>query len=317
MPERSKKIRLRDNEEFKSINPENLKLYEKYKRDMTIRELSVNSIKQYQSDLVQWMLYIKRNQGDISVRDITDDDLEEYFFFRKENGNNANRIKRIMSSIGAFYIFLKRKKLIKESPMEFIERPKNIQLIETQTFLTAEQVDLLRDRLSSYNDIQLMTYIFFGLSTMARASAMANLHWIQVDFEQRMCTDVLEKEGKIVTLFFSEEVAGYLKTLLEYRRTNHIEDYGYVFSADKELRGKPISLCTLNMWCKIAGNMIGVPTLHNHDLRHSGSNLLKDSGCPIEVVSKLLHHESIDTTTKFYLKDNQAQIQNIKDQYGL
>ena len=55
--------------------------------------------------------------------------LEEYYYFRKQQGNNVNRQKRIMASISAFYKFLRKKKYIKESPTEFIERPKQGQEI--------------------------------------------------------------------------------------------------------------------------------------------------------------------------------------------
>lgn len=64
-----------------------------------------------------------------------------------------------MSSISAFYKFLRKKKLIKESPTEFLERPKQGQAIMKQTFLTIEQVNELRQKLEEYGDIQLQTCI--------------------------------------------------------------------------------------------------------------------------------------------------------------
>ena len=62
-----------------------------------------------------------------------DEDLEEYYYWRKQQGNNVNRQKRVMSSISAFYKFLRKKKLITESPVEFIERPKSGQPVTVQT----------------------------------------------------------------------------------------------------------------------------------------------------------------------------------------
>lgn len=256
------------------------------------------------------------NQFNLSVTECTDEDLEEYFYFRKEGGNNVDRQKRIMSSISAFYKFLRKKKLIKESPTEFLERPKKGQPINKQTFLTVEQVEQLRGKLEEFGDIQLQTYILFGLSTMARVNAMSHLKWEQVDIEERMCSDVVEKEGKIVDLFFSKEVADLLQKLKAYREQNNINDYGWVFITPYVREDKCILNSTLNDWCHKAGAMIGIPTLHNHDLRHSGSNILKELGMELQDIAELLHHESTETTVKHYLHVNKKKIKDNKDKFS-
>lgn len=315
MAERSKRINLFDEEKAKLINPETLKLFQKYQIDMSIRDLSKNTVVQYNSDLMQWFIYMYNNQFNLSVLEATEDDLEEYYYWRKQQGNNVNRQKRVMASISAFYKFLRKKKIIKESPTEFLERPKQGQPIITQTFLTIEQVNLLREKLTEYGDIQLQTYIFFGLSTMARVNAMANLKWEQVDLEERICSDVLEKEGKIVDLYFSEEVAELLKKMKQQRIENNINDYGWVFYTPHVNEHTCINNGTLNDWCKKAGEMIGVPSLHNHDLRHSGSNILKELGMEIQDIAELLHHESTETTVKHYLTVNKKKVKENKDKF--
>lgn len=315
MAERSKRINLYDAEKLKNINPETLKLFQKYQVDMSIRDLSPNTIYGYITDLQQWFIYMHDNQFNLSVLDCTDDDLNEYFYFRKQEGNNVNRQRRVMSSISAFYKFLRKKKLIKESPTEFLERPKQGQPIVKQTFLTVEQVNELREKLTEYGDAQLQAYIFFGLSTMARVNAMAHLRWEQVDLDERTCTDVLEKEGKIVDLFFSPEVAELLRKMKQEREEKGINDYGWVWYTPYITEEECINNGTLNDWCKKAGNMIGVPTLHDHDLRHSGSNILKELGMDVQDIAELLHHESTETTVKHYLSKNKKKIKENKDNF--
>lgn len=304
-----------DEEKLKDINPETLKLFEKYKIDMSIRALSENTIYGYITDLQQWFIFMHDRQFNLSVLDATDDDLNEYFYFRKQEGNKENRQRRIMSSISAFYKFLRKKKLIKESPTEFLERPKSGQPVVKQTFLTVDQVNLLREKLSEYGDIQLQTYIFFGLSTMARVNAMAHLRWEQIDLDERTCNDVLEKEGKIVDLYFSKEVEDLLRKMKQEREEKGINDYGWVFYTPYINENKCINNSTLNDWCKKAGEMIGVSTLHNHDLRHSGSNILKELGMEIQDIAGLLHHESTETTVKHYLSVNKKKIKENKDKF--
>jgi site-specific recombinase XerD len=313
MAERSKRICMYDAEKAKQINPETLKLFQKYQIDMSIRDLSPNSILGYNSDLMQWFIYMYDNQFNLSVLEATDEDIEEYYYWRKQQGNNVNRQKRVMSSISAFYKFLRKKKLIKESPVEFIERPKQGQAVTVQTYLTKEQVQLMREKLEEYGDIQLQAYAFVSLTTMGRVNAIANLRWEQIDWDERIFSDVLEKEGKLVELSFSQEAKEYLQKIVEHRKENNVNDYGWVFITPYVTENKPINNCTLNDWCKKIGSMIGVPTLHPHDYRHSYATLLKNEGVSLEDVSTMLNHSGTDVTKKFYIKQDTSKVRKLKD----
>lgn len=317
MAERSKRICLYDEEKAKQINPEILKLFQKYQIDMSIRDLSKNTILQYNSDLMQWFIYMYNNQFNLSVLEAKDEDLEEYYYWRKQQGNNVNRQKRVMASISAFYKFLRKKKLIVESPVEFIERPKAGQPITVQTYLTKEQVQLMREKLQEHGDIQLQAYAFVSLTTMARVNAVANLRWEQIDWNERTFSDVLEKESKIVELSFSEETKGYLENLVRHRKDNEINDYGWVFISPYVTEDKPINNGTLNDWCKAIGEMIGEPTLHCHDFRHSYATLLKNEGVNLEDVSVMLNHSGTDVTKKFYIKTDTSKVRKIKDSINI
>lgn len=315
MPERSKRIVLHNEEKLKQINPETQKLMQKYKIDMSLRDLSPKSIYSYEKDLNQWFIYILDHQFNQCVTELSDDDITEFLYFCKQEGNNVERMKRRMAAISAFYKFLRKKKLIKENPTEFMDRPKKGMPVTVQTYLTSEQVDLMRTKLTEYGDLQLKTYAMFSLSTMARVNAIANLKWEQIDFEARECRDVLEKEGYIVELSFSNEVKDLLLALKKEREDKGINDYGWVFYSRYNNETKPISNGTLLEWCKKIGNMIGVPTLHCHDFRHSGATLLKNMGMSLEDISELLHHSGTDVTSKFYIKKDTSKIKALKDKF--
>ena len=299
-----------------------MKLYRKYKIDMELRELSPKSIAGYENDLNQWFIYIYDNQANQCITELDEDDLTEFFYYCKTEGNNSRRMKRRMSSISAFYKFLQKKRITQNNPMMFIDRPQRDTSITVQTFLTKEQVDLMRQKLleyeesGGYNGLELRTYALLSLSTMARVNAISNIKWDQIDYGARVIDDVLEKEGKIVTLYFSEEVKDLLLKLKQSREDNHIDDGGYVFFSRHNGIVSAIGTSALTEWCKKIGAMIDVPTLHPHDFRHSGSQLLKLAGCPIEEISEMLNHESIDTTKKFYLRQDKKKIREIKDKFS-
>lgn len=222
-----------------------------------------------------------------------------------------------MSSISAFYKFLRKKKLIKESPVEFIDRPKAGLPITTQTYLTKEEVQLMREKLEELGDIQLQVYAFLSLTTMGRVNAIAHLRWDQMDLENRIFENVLEKEGKIVEFSFSEETKGYIKRLIEYRKENNVNDFGWVFVTPYTTESECVNNGTLNDWCKKIGGMIGQPTLHCHDFRHSYANLMKSEGVSLEDVSTMLNHSGTDVTKKFYLKVDTSKVRKIKDSINI
>ena len=310
--ERSKRILITADED---INKENLKILQKYKRDMEIRELSKNTIYNYETDLMAWFRYLVKEQFNPVITDLTEDDIEEFLYFCKEEGNNTERMKRRMASISALYKFLRRKKMITENPCEFIPRPKKGRPVVVQTFLTAEQVKEMVKKLKDCGDLQLYTYAMFSLSTMARVTAVSSITWDQIDFDERVVENVLEKENKIVTLYFSEEVK-YLLLKLKQERDDMGIDCPYVFITNyTEI--KQATPGTLFSWAKKCGNMIGIKTLHPHDFRHSGSQLLSLSGCPIEKISELLNHSGLDVTKQHYLQQNKKKIREEKDKYTI
>lgn len=317
MAVRSKRIELYDPAKLAQVNPENVRLLEKYKVDMAVRDLAASTQEQYIQNLRQWFIWIMENQGNRSVLEMEDDDITSFLYYCKSEGNNAARMKLRTSVISAFYKFLRKKRLLTTNPTEFIESPKKLTPITVQTFLTPEQVALMREKLIEHGDTQLRLYATLSLSTMARLSAIASLRWNQVDTQTCIIHDVLEKEGKIVDLYFNEEVKLLLEELKSQRERSGKSDNGWVFYTGRTTPTRHINNGTLNAWCKAIGEMIGVPTLHPHDFRHSGATLLKNAGMSLEDVSVLLNHESTDTTKKFYIKQDIRRISSVKNRYNI
>ena len=313
MAERSKRITFKAEED--KLNKENIKLLKKYKVDMSIKELSEKTIYNYETDLLAWFSYIYIFQDNKNILEIDEDDLTEFFYYCKSEGNNSRRLKRRMSSISAMYIWMKKKRITKENPMEFIDRPRKDTDVVVQTFLTQEQVDLMIEKLEEYGDLQLQTYMLLGLSTMARVNALTSIRWEQIDFENCVINGVLEKEGYIVDLDFDEYCKELLLKLKQERDSKNIESE-FVFISLYDNKYSNVRNSTCNTWCKKVGEMIGVPSLHNHDLRHSGATLMKNNGADLEDISKMLNHASTDVTLKHYIKLDTSKLKESKAKYG-
>lgn len=301
--ERSKRI-VFDKKHEDSISEESLRLLEKYEMDMEIRELSPKSIYNYKRDLIQFFSYLQKNQFGLALADVAEEDIEEFIFYCKKQGNNTERIKRRLSSVSAFYKYLRRKKIVKENPMEFIARPKRGLPVVVQTYLTSEQVEDIRKWLKEENNIQLTTYFELSFDTMARVNAISSIIWEQIDFENFIIEDVLEKEQRLVTLYFGEKTKEILLKLKDEREQEGINSPFVFITRD----GNQIGVNTLREWCTKIGKAIGVETLHPHDFRHSSATLRKNAGMTLEDVSSLLSHMSTSVTLSHYIKADKKSI---------
>ena len=313
--ERSKKIVI-GHEYEDEINEDNLKLLKLYKRDMEIRGLSPTTIYGYERDLKQWMSYLVREQFNPSILDINEEDIEEFIYYCKEEGNNASRIQRRMSPISELYKFLRKKKKIKENPMEFISRPKKGLPVVIQTYLTLEQVKEIREHLKEENNLQLTTYFEISMSTMARKTAISNITWEQIDFDNMLIKDVLEKEQRLVTLYFNEITRDLLLALKKKREKENIKSK-YVFLVKYNGEWSKADGDNLTKWAKKIGKYIDIPTLHCHDFRHSSASLKKNAGMPLEEVSSLLNHLSTDVTKKHYIKEDESKKGEMARKYSI
>jgi integrase/recombinase XerC len=316
-------------DKLEQVNDKNKRLIDKYFNHKSMNLSDASKIS-YQSDFNQLLVYIMENYRNDYIMDIIEDDpnemidiLEDFMAFcTSVLGNNERRIQRRMASISSFFMFLRKRyrDKVKENPLEFLDRPKigkgeKPQI--KQTFLTKEQVKKIRMKLKKQNELQLTLFFEFGLSTMARANAIANVRVDQIDFKSGRVVDVLEKEGYLVNLFPSKATLALIKEWLNYRKKEGIENEYLFITKYRGEWGKVAKGTLQNSWIKKIGNLIGVEDLHCHDLRHSGSNLLHKAGASLNTISKLLNHKGIQVTQDHYILDDFDKMQDEKAKFEI
>lgn len=323
-------IRYVTDEKLNKVSQKNKSLVDKYFNFKNMN-LSESSKKSYMSDFNQWLVFIndRYEKGAIDkeyILDIIEDDIDEMVdliedyiaFCTSVLQNNERRIQRRMSSISSFFLFLRKKRKIKENPIDFLDRPSVSAGEKTQikqTFLSKEQVEEIRKELKLLGNLQLEMYFEISISTMARVNAVSNIKIDQIDFEGKKINDILEKEGKKVTLLPSDRALKLVKKWMKYRKDNGINNE-YLFVTKYGGDWKKVTKGTMQShWVKKIGGLIGIPELHAHDLRHSGSNLLFHSGMTLEDVSLLLSHSGTDVTRQHYLKVDLNSVQDKKSSF--
>ncbi|MGL5568877.1 MAG: tyrosine-type recombinase/integrase, partial [Cetobacterium sp.] len=272
------------------VNKENERLVKKYEQHISIKNLAPKTINNYLNDLEQWMKYMNSKQCDLLAIEATEDDIEEYIYFRMKEGNNEDRVKRVCSSISAFYKFLRKKKMIRENPMEFFDRPRKAEDVRNKYFLNMEQVKQMKDGIATIGDLRMDVYIALSISTAGRISAIQTLRWDMINLDERIIEDVVEKGRKPVELTFSEEVRDLL---IQLKREYDSKDINlpYVFITYYHGKYKCAGQTTLRKWARLAGNEIGISDFTPHSFRRSCATILKDSNIPLEDISEKLNHK--------------------------
>lgn len=334
MAEKRKYVRYVTKDKLNKVSQSNVNHIRKYFNYKNMN-LSDATKKSYESDFNQWLVYINEmfDKGQIEDEDILDilesrrgiedmvDLIEDYIAFCTTFlGNNERRIQRRMSSISSFFLYLLKKRKITTNPLDLLERP-SVRAGEkpqvTQTFLTEPQLKVIRRSLKKLGNIQLELYFELSLSTMARVNAVNNIRVEQIDFKNNSIDGVIEKEGYVVSLLPSNSAMKLISAWMDYRKKNGIE-CEYLFVTKYNGGWKKVSNSTMqNVWCKKIGAFVGVPELHHHDFRHSGSSLMFNKGMALEDVQELLNHRSPETTLKHYIKRDMKKLQDTKKKYEL
>lgn len=300
--ERSKRIIIEG-----EVNPKNLQMWNSYKRAKLIAGRSEKTLYNYECDIMQFFKFLNSECFDAIVTDITEEEVESYVGYCLEQGNNEKRIRRRISSLSSFFIYLKRKRKIEDNWCEYIERPGTGEEIHKRTFLTEEQLKELKEKLKKQKDLQLRVYIELGLSTMARSNEIAQMKWSNTDLESRWITDIKAKGNKTRKFRISEEVANLLREWKQECESNGV-DTDYILFVKHKGEYKSVYSTILASRVKKAFKLIGINRGFNHDLRHSMSNILKDRGMPITSISKLLGHSGVDVTINHYTIENEDKL---------
>lgn len=325
-----KYVRYVTKDKLEKVNIKNKKLIDKYFSFKNMN-LSDDTKKSYMSDFNQFLVYVLENHDNQYILDIMKDEddgvddmvdlLEDYMAFSTTFlGNNERRVQRRMASISSLFGYLRRKRKIKENPVDYLERPslkagEKPQIV--QTFLTIKQVEEIREKLAELGDIQLEMYFEVALTTMARVKALNSIRIEQIDLEEKIIQRVIEKEGYEVDLYPSDRGFELINKWLDYRKENGIES-DYLFITKRNGKWEQISKGTMQTgWVKKIGDLINVPHLHNHDFRHSYSSIMYNSGMKLEDVQSLLHHQSPDVTLKHYIKKDANKIKDNKKKFEI
>ena len=269
-----------------------------YKKDHIIRSfldslyiekgLSKNTISSYKNDISSFLSWLNKKQ--INYQQVSGKNINEFISNLFNSGLKSSSINRKISSIKHFYLFLSKKKIIKFSPADEIETPKQEKYLPIS--MSEDEVERL---LSSPNSNRIIerrdkAMIEILYATGMRISELVNLKLTDVDFN-RSVLKVFGKGSKERLVPYGEKAADALDIYLRDRKRS---DSKNVFLSS---RGSQITRGAFWQRIKIYIKRENLKSsISPHTLRHAFATHLLNRGADLRSVQILLGHSDLSTT---------------------
>lgn len=318
-----KVVRYATNERKAKINPDNIKAYQKYLRSNKISNKDVvnTTYKTYESYFNIFLCYIMEEWDNFYINDEESleemvDVMESYIFFLQETlGNNKKSINTKLSAVSSYYVWAVKRGIVKTHPFDGkIDRMKNAQeeKLIAEHFLKPEQVNEIVNTLSVVSEgivpYDKMDQIIWHVAydSACRIGALHGLTVSSLNHEKKAFEGIREKRGKIVSVAMTPKTYELLLEFLDEREKLGI-DCDELFYVMKNGAWGGMSKQGLYNRIRKIGHIIGLGDFRPHSIRKTRLNQVAKHD--INKAKLLAHHESLDTTSRFYTeKEDQTEV---------
>ena len=251
--------------------------------------LSQNSVKSYQSDLLHFMEWSVQALK-IPAKLTTSQDINKYIKYLFDQDFKSSSVNRKISSIKAYFIFLKKKKYIDVIPTEDIPIPKQNKNLPNS--MSENDVATLLSCINSKKDIEIRDRAMVELlyATGVRVSELINIKFSNIDMNRNVVR-VLGKGSKERLIPFGDQAHDSIIKYLQIRGKSQSKE---LFLSN---RGKILS--RVSFWNRVKVYLIRCNLKSNispHTLRHAFATHLLNRGADLRSVQMLLGHSDLSTT---------------------
>lgn len=268
-------------------------------------------------------------QKNYKFKDMKPETFTEYFVFLAQQGKSNGKgglsyktVKNIRGVLSSAYEYAIENSYIKDNPVLKSRMPSFAHSIKSDVpEYSAEQVRKLL-LFAKENDSHIYIFLLLALYTGLRKGELLALTWDDVDYDKKLLRVNKSRTGSrkaITTQITTPKTESSNRkiplndTVLEAlkaekkRQDEHAEilGKGYDKSSSFIIRtvlGKSyVNLSAINRVVNRLTEKAGLPHCTIHGFRHSVASILDDNGVPIQDISVLLGHESVQTTERIYI----------------
>lgn len=271
--------------------------YHQFMVSKKIQGLSDGTLKLYMQTINFFMSNLRKPFKDITTNDI------RLFIANREIHDRISKgtLARERGCIVRFFHWLYIEEFIDRDPGARVEKIK-VPKRRKQEFSELE-VEKLRSAASNAKETLIIELL---LSTGCRVSELVSLNFSDYD-QENDSIEVIGKGNKQRTLYFNAKAKLALNHYL--KEVPHIT--GPLFYG--QTRGKEMTTAGIQKLVKRLGERAGVLNVHPHRFRRTAATLARRHGMPIELVSRFLGHENIETTMAYsMINDDEVKISHQK-----
>lgn len=284
------------------------------------------TLKHYQTTLKRFFEDIQKNP-----MEITSDDIKMYLAV-KEVRDNAGKVymRNILRVVSSFYQWMQREEYLLKNPINKVDEIK-VPKVKKEAF---SEIQIEKMRACIGDDVKLMCIFELLLSTWCRVSELVGMKIN--DFSEDLTSVTVHGKGSKDRLcYINARAKIYLEKYLSERNDKN----EYIFPKSSTTTGggedgRISQKCkehgvklrdwwkveklvhetdhtdksNVENWVRKLGKRSGVENVHPHRFRRTGATFALRKGMPIEQVSKLLGHESIETT-QIYLDISEKELE--------
>lgn len=271
------------------------------------RRFSPHTITAYQSDLLQFVSYLKKQYEIDNVEDANHTLIRSWIVSLMQDGITSRSVNRKITVLKTFYKFALKQGKVKTNPMLKITSPKISKRLPV--FVDEKAMQRLFDEelfsTEDHEEVRNMLIMELFYSTGMRLSELLQLR--DEDFDTYNNTlRVTGKRSKQRILPLSSTMANNLRTFI--KKFNII---GFIFT---NKNGKPL-------YAKFVYNLVKtyltkITTLDKrspHVLRHTFATHMLNSGADINAVKEILGHSSL-AATQVYTHNTIEKLKNVYKQ---
>lgn len=268
-------------------------------------------------------------QKNYRFREMKPEIFTEYFVYLATEGKSNGKgglsyktVKNIRGVLSSAYEYAIENSYIKDNPVLKSKMPSFAHSIKSDVpEYSAEQVRKLL-LFATENDSHIYIFLLLALYTGLRKGELLALTWDDVDYDKKLLRVNKSRTGsrKAITAQIttpktesSNRKIPLNDTVLEAlkaekkRQNEHAEILGNGYDKShsfivRTVLGKPyVNLSAINRVVNRLTENAGLPHCTIHGFRHSVASILDDNGVPIQDISVLLGHESVQTTERIYI----------------
>lgn len=236
----------------------------------------------------QYVLALRRFTRTMPIRlvDTTAADIRKYTAIRlTRDGLQGRGLVNERDYLSTFFEWAVKAEIMARNPVKQVEGIKLAKI--PKKAYTDLECEKIRKTCETPRETAMVEVLF---STACRVSEMCGILTSSID-DRRIL--ICGKGKKYGTIYLDSRAQLAVDAYIESRD----DDNPYLFPGRSE--GKPLSSRAVERILKDIGKRAGVSNVHAHRFRRTAATMALRRGMPLEMVSKMLRHENLQTTMRY------------------